>query len=88
MMAISSGKYGRTKTIDDFAQAQFENRVAEEAMKRLSMKSFTSSNDNIRLVIIPNSNELHYEVKVGMGTYYVNAKTKNIIFTIDAVRFI
>lgn len=87
MMAISSGKYGRTKTIDDFADAQFENRVAEEAMKRLSVKSFASSNENVRLVIIPNSNDLHYEVKVGMGTYYVNAKTKSVVFMTEAIRF-
>jgi len=62
--------------------AQMDYRIAERAIQRLQTRSFTGG-PRPELAIIPGSNNLHYEVKVGLGIYYVNAATGDVIFKKD-----
>ncbi len=63
------------------AAAQMDHRVAESAVAELGHPGKrTIAPPQSRLVILPDSNELFYEIKAGLGMYYVNAKTGDLSF--------
>ena len=55
--------------------------IAQTALQNLTGPGFGSP--KLNLVLIPESGNLHYEIKVGMGIYYVNARTGDVIFKKD-----
>jgi hypothetical protein len=63
------------------AAAQMDYRVAEAAVAELGHPGKrTIVPPQSRLVILPDSNELFYEIKAGLGMYYINAKTGDLNF--------
>lgn len=63
------------------AAAQMDHRVAESAVAELGYPGKrTIVPPQSRLVILPDSNELFYEIKAGLGMYYINAKTGDLSF--------
>lgn len=63
------------------ATAQMDYRIAEAAVAELgSPGKRTLIPPQSRLVILPDSNELFYEIKAGLGMYYINAKTGDLNF--------
>lgn len=62
------------------AAAQMDYRIAAAAVEELGHGGKSVAPPQARLVILPDSNELFYEVKAGLGTYYVNAKTGDVSF--------
>jgi len=62
------------------AAAQMDYQVAAAAVEQLGHASKGMMADKARLVILPDSNELYYEIKAGLGMYYINAKTGDISF--------
>lgn len=73
--------FGR-QSLKAIAEKQMNFKIFEAAMQTLSRRPL-GNQDKPRMVIIPGSNELHYEIKVGMGVYYVNAKTGDTKFRKD-----
>lgn len=63
------------------AAVQMEYQIARAAVKTLEQMKGTGF--KARLVILPNSNHLHYEFKVGLGIYYIDAKTGEARFERD-----
>lgn len=64
-----------------FAGLQMDYKIADTAIESLGKRGF----DTIKpgMAIIPNSNNLQYEIKVGLGIYYINAKTGEATFKKD-----
>lgn len=65
-------------------EAQMDVRVAEMALKNLDSR-FNISPPKPKLVILPDSNDLFYEIKVGLGIYYVNASSGTAKFVRDVI---
>lgn len=79
VMTLWSGR--RKDFLKSLAVLQMEHRMAEKTIKTLSGKGF--ARPNIKLAIIPDSSDLHYEIKSGLGIYYVNARTGSVKFHKD-----
>lgn len=62
-------------------QYQMDARVADTALTNLNRRYL--KDPEMKLVLIPKSNELHYEIKVGLAIYYVNAKTGSVTMQKD-----
>ncbi len=64
-----------------YQQFEMDKIIAQTALQNLTGPGFGSP--KLNLVLIPESGNLHYEIKVGMGIYYVNARTGDVIFKKD-----
>jgi hypothetical protein len=77
---------GEYKNIGEYLRAvrnaQMDYRVAEAAVRKLQRNSFAPA-PRPELVIIPGSNELYYEIKVGLAVYYVGVSTGDPKFRKD-----
>ena len=62
------------------AAAQMDYQVAAAAVESLGRGGKSIASPQTRLVILPDSNELFYEIKAGLGMYYINAKTGDVSF--------
>lgn len=71
---------GNSKYRSRLAAAQMDYRVAAAAVEQLGHAAKGMMAAKAPLVILPDSNELYYEIKAGLGMYYVNAKTGDISF--------
>jgi len=67
--------------IDTLAVYQMDHKMAETALQKLSSRDFSRA--DVRLSIIPGSSDMHYEMKVGLGIYYINARTGDVQFKKD-----
>ncbi len=69
------------KSSEEFKAVQMEYRIALEASE--SAKSLNLEDAN--LVLIPGSDDLHYEFEMGLSLYYVNARTGETMVKPDAL---
>lgn len=69
-----------TGPVEELKDLQMEYRIAEAAVHYLTDKS-----PGVGLVIIPGSDHLHYEIKVGLGIYYIDAQTGGASFKRDVL---
>lgn len=60
---------------------QMDARIAETALVNLGRRYLKEP--DMKFVLTPRSNELHYEIKVGLAIYYVNAKTGEVTLQKD-----
>lgn len=67
-----------------YKESQMEYRIAETAVKSFNTR-FNMSGPPTKLVIIPGINHLQYEIKVGLGIYYVDAQTGSVTFKRDVI---
>jgi hypothetical protein len=65
-------------------EAQMDARVADTAMRYFDPR-FKLMQESPKMVILPGSNNLHYEIKVGLGIFHVNAKSGEVKFVRDVI---
>ncbi|MBI2341996.1 MAG: hypothetical protein HYU98_04610 [Deltaproteobacteria bacterium] len=81
MMAANPAQFRNNDQYYDYlAKNQMDYRIAEAAVNSLNTAKFT---ETPKMVVLPNSNDLHYEMKVGMAIYYVNTRTGEATFKKD-----
>ncbi len=60
---------------------QMDARIAETALANLGRRYLKEP--DMKFALTPKSNELHYEIKVGLAIYYINAKTGEVTLQKD-----
>ncbi len=75
---------GPEKSPTRLKELQMDLRIAEAAVNAFDTR-FNMAPPTPKLVVIPGSNHLQYEVKVGLGIYYVDAQTGTASFKRDVL---
>jgi hypothetical protein len=67
--------------LQDLKKAQIRHRIAAEAAQKIS----TLKTKDAKLIVLPRHKDVHYEFKMGLSLYYVNARTGKVTIKDDVM---